>query len=315
MQEYIIRRILLMVPTLLIVSVVTFGLFNLMPGDVITAQLVESPSFRQSDLDELRHRMGLDRPAYEQYAEWLGGVLRGDFGQSLWTRRPVTDDLRARLPVTLELAVLASLFSTTIALTVGVISAVRQDTPLDYVLRVLSIAGLSIPAFWLGTLFIVLSARYFDYLPPLKYVPFREDPANNLRQFLPPALIIAVALSGSLARITRSQMLEVLRQDYIRTARAKGFRERTVITRHALKNALIPVITIAGTQFAALITGSVLMESIFNLPGLGRLLLDAVNQRDYIVLQGVTLFIAVVFVFMNLIVDVAYGWLDPRIKY
>jgi peptide/nickel transport system permease protein len=315
MQTYIIRRLLLIVPTLLVVSIITFGLVNLMPGDVVTTRLMESPSFRQSDLDQVRHQLGLDQPVVKRYGLWLGDVVRGDLGHALWSSKPVSSEIRERLPITLELAILSFLISSVIALVLGIFSAVRQDTPLDYGLRFLSIAGLSVPNFWLGTLFIILSARYFNYLPPLKYVPFSDDPLTNLRQFLPPSLIIAAALSGALMRMVRSSMLEVLRQDYIRTAWAKGFRERTVISRHALKNALIPVITIAGTQFAVLLGGSVIMESIFNLPGLGKLILDAVLQRDFIIIQGIVLFIVVVFTLMNLVIDLAYGWLDPRIRY
>lgn len=315
MRAYILKRIILMIPTLLIVTVVTFGIVNAMPGDAITARLLESPAFNPADLEAKRAQLGLDKPLYEQYWIWLGNVLRGDFGDSLWSEQPVTNLLKDAVPITLELTVLALVLTVIFALIVGVLSAIRQDGPLDYSLRLLSIAGLSIPSFWLGILFVVLMARWFNYLSPLQYTPIYEDPIQNLKQFLPGAVIIAIGASAGMARITRSSMLEVLRQDYIRTAAAKGLRERAIILRHALKNALIPVITVAGAQVGVLLGGSVIAESIFTLPGMGQLLLRSVSSRDFITIQAITLWIAAAVVIMNLVVDVLYAYIDPRIRY
>lgn len=315
MRAYILKRIILMIPTLLIVTIVTFGIVNAMPGDAITARLLESPAFNPADLEAKRAQLGLDKPLYEQYWIWLGNVLRGDFGDSLWSEQPVTNLLKDAVPITLELTILALLLTVIFALIVGVLSAIRQDGPLDYTLRLLSIAGLSIPSFWLGILFVVLMARWFNYLSPLQYTPIYEDPIQNLKQFLPGAVIIAIGASAGMARITRSSMLEVLRQDYIRTAAAKGLRERAIILRHALKNALIPVITVAGAQVGVLLGGSVIAENIFTLPGMGQLLLRSVSSRDFITIQAITLWIAGAVVIMNLVVDVLYAYIDPRIRY
>lgn len=315
MRAYVLKRVILMIPTLFIVSLVSFAIVNAMPGDAITARLLESPSFRPEDLQEKREALGLNDPLYLQYLEWLGGVLRGDFGNSLWSEQPVTNLLKDAVPVTAELAILAFLLTIVLATVIGVLSAVRQDGPLDYSLRLVSIAGLSIPSFWLGILFVVLAARWFNYLSPLTYTPFYEDPIENLKQFLPGAVIIAIGSSAGMARITRSAMLEVLRQDYIRTAWAKGLRERAIIVRHALKNALIPVVTVAGAQVGVLLGGSVIAENIFTLPGMGQLLLRSVTSRDFITIQAITLWIAAAVVVMNLVVDVLYAYLDPRIRY
>ena len=315
MRAYIVKRVILMIPTLFIVSIVSFAVVNAMPGDAITARLLESPSFLPEDLEEKREQLGLDEPWYQQYWSWLSDVLRGDFGESLWSQEPVTDALKDALPVTAELAILAFIISVTTALVIGVLSAIRQDTPLDYSLRMVSIAGLSIPSFVLGILFVVLAARWFDYLSPLTYTPFYEDPIQNLKQFLPGAIIIAIGASAGMARITRSSMLEVLRQDYIRTAWAKGVRERSVILRHALKNAMIPVVTVAGAQIGVLLGGSVIAESIFTLPGMGQLLLRSVTNRDFITIQAITIWFATAVVIVNLLVDVLYAYLDPKIRY
>jgi peptide/nickel transport system permease protein len=315
MQNYILRRVLLLIPTLLIVSTIAFSLVRLMPGDVVVAQLAESPSFHKEDADALRQQLGLDRPWLKQYLTWMGGVLHGDLGKSLWSSKRVSSVIADRIGVTVELALLAFIMANVIALVFGLISAVRQDTPIDYVLRLLSIGGLSVPNFWIATLVIVLGAKYFNYLPPLVFTRLTDDPVANIKQLFLPAAVIAIGSSATIMRMVRSSMLEILRQDYIRTAKAKGLRERKVIYSHALKNALLPVITLQGFQFGVLLTGSLIIETIFGLPGLGRLMYDAVNTRDYPQVQGGILLFGCMFVLINLTVDLLYGWIDPRVKY
>jgi peptide/nickel transport system permease protein len=266
-------------------------------------------------LASLRTQLGIDKPWPQQYWDWISGVLRGDWGTSFTTEEPVFSELMRRLPVTLELAIGTTIISLLIAIPVGVISATRQDTPIDYIARVTSIGGLSMPGFWLGTLLIVFPAIWWGYLPPLSYVPLLEDPWANFRQFIFPCLAMGAAFSATAARMTRSTMLEVLRQDYIRTAFAKGLRERRVVYQHALKNAMIPVVTIVGIDFGYLLGRTVIIESVFALPGIGSLTLRSIFQRDYPQIQGNVLFIAVAFVLINLLVDVLYAWLDPRIRY
>jgi len=304
-----------MFPVLFGVSVMVFTLGHLMPGDVVMSMLAEAPSFNKQDVEKLRAQLGLDRPLHEQYLVWISGAVRGDLGKSLWKDRPVTDIILERLPVTLEVAVLAMVVSTFLAIVIGVISATRQDTPIDYIVRLLSIGGLSMPEFWIATLIVVFPAIWFGYMAPLHYAPILKDPWANLQQFALPAISLGVRMSAGVMRMTRSQMLEVLRQDYIRTAWSKGLRERAVIYRHALKNALIPVITIMGSQFGSLLGGTVIVESIFNLPGVGRLTLEAIQVRDLTQLQGNVLFLATGFLVINLLVDLSYAWLDPRIRY
>ncbi|HWO94635.1 MAG TPA: ABC transporter permease [Dehalococcoidia bacterium] len=316
MGRYILKRLLLTIPTLLAVTFIVFGLIRFIPGDAAMVQLGETGRVGdEEELDRLRHALGLDKPWYEDYAEWIGGVARGDLGESIWSGRDVRGDILDRLPVTLELAALAVIFSFVIAIPGGIISAARQDSMADYAIRIISILGLSIPAFWIGTLAFVLPPRWWGWSPPVNYTEFLEDPIANLQQFWLPAAILALSLSASTMRITRSSMLEVLRQDYVRTAWAKGLRERSVIVRHALKNAMIPVVTLIGLQFSVLLGGTVIIEQIFSLPGVGRLTLEAILQRDYPLIQGSVLFIATLFVLINLVVDVSYAWLDPRIRF
>lgn len=373
MREYIIKRVLIMIPTIMIVSFLVFFLIHLVPGDVVMAQLAEAPNFKKEDVDKLRAELGLDKPVVVQYVIWLWGeektiatptgtqaqpgppsigpvqlgfgptlcpdrfqnpranapttecfnrgVFFGNLGRSLWSSLPVNEEIWRRLPVTLELAIITALMSSTVALVLGVISAIRQDTILDYLLRVTSIFGLSVPNFWVATLLIVFPVIWFGYMAPLTYIPLFDglklssDPGGNLRQFVVPAMSLTLALSAGIMRMTRSSMLEVMRQDYVRTAWAKGLREWVVIVRHALKNAMIPTLTLIGTQIALLLSGTVIIESIFGLPGLGRLTLESITQRDYTMLQGNVLFIATAFLVINLIVDLSYAWLDPRIKY
>jgi peptide/nickel transport system permease protein len=315
MQQYIARRALLIIPTMFLVSIFVFGMVRILPGDVVLAQLFDAPQFRPEDEARLREELGLNKPAPVQYVEWIGGVLRGDLGNSLWTGRDVMGEIWKRMPVTFELAIMTFILSQMIALTVGVVSAIRQDSAIDYFLRVFAIGGLSIPFFWIATLVIVLGARYFGYLPPLVYQSFMDNPLGNLQQFIVPAAILAFGGSATTMRMMRSSMLEILRQDFIRTAWSKGLRERQVIYRHTLRNAFLPVVTLMGAQISFLLTGSLIAEIIFNLPGTGRLAYDAVINRDYTMIQGIVLVFGTLFVVINLVVDLIYAWLDPRIRY
>jgi peptide/nickel transport system permease protein len=313
MHVYLARRLLLVIPTLLGVSIIVFLLVRLLPGDAVT-MLLQDYAYAK-DADEMRARLGLDRPVYVQYFEWIGGVVRGDLGTSLRSKSPVSEELVNRLPVTAELGAFAMLVGLTVAIPVGVIAAVRQDTWADYLGRSTAIGLLAIPSFWLGTLVITLPSVWWGWTPPLRYTRLLDDPIRNLSHVVIPAVILGLALSGSLMRLTRAQMLEVLRQDYVRTASAKGLAESAVVMRHALKNAFIPVLTLLGLQVSVLVGGTVVLESVFVLPGMGRYLLEAVQYRDYPVIQALNLIFATVIVLANLGVDLLYGWLDPRVRY
>ncbi len=313
MHQYLLRRLLLVVPTLFGVSVVVFCLVRFLPGDAVTMLLQDYAYAR--DADELRARLGLDRPIYVQYADWFGALLRGDLGTSLRSKSPVADELWLRIPVTAELGVLGMLVGLVIAIPVGVLAAVRQDTWPDYLARSTAIGFIAIPGFWLGTLVVTLPSVWWGWTPPLRYTRLLEDPARNLGHVIIPAVILGLALSGALMRLTRAQMLEVLRQDFVRTAAAKGLAERAVVFRHALKNAFIPVLTLLGLQVSVLVSGTVVLESVFVLPGMGRYLLESVQYRDYPVIQALNLMFALVIVLANLVVDLLYGWLDPRVRY
>lgn len=328
MRNYILRRLLYLIPVLFFVSLATFILLRVMPGDI--ASTILGPNATDQQVEELRVELGLDKPLmfdadnpwpwqedfwHTQYFEWLGGALHGDLGESYYLGDSVVSGIMHRFPITLELLIMTFLFTILIGVPIGVISGVFQNSPADYFVRVTSILGLSVPTFWLGTLVITIPSMIWAYAPPLIYVPFFESPEENLRQFVPPAIVLALASAAVVMRLTRSSLLEVLRNDYIRTARAKGLRELLVIRRHALKNALIPVLTVLSIQLAALLGGTVIIETIFNLPGLGELTLSAILRRDYPLVQAITLYIAVVVVLVNLLVDVAYAWIDPRIRY
>ena len=314
MKQYVLRRVALAVPTLFLVSVIVFGLMRLMPGDVAT-RMVEGHAYAPT-IEALRRDLGLDRPVHVQYLEWVQGiVLRADFGHSYWTRQPILDEFVRRFPVTLELAVLTILVSVVIGVAVGIVSAVRQDTVTDYVGRVLAIVALSVPYFGLAVLVVVLPSIYFRWTPVYTYVPFTVDPLENLKILSVPALVFGVTRAGPIMRIMRSALLEVLRQDFIRTAWSKGLGERTIVLRHALKNAMIPVITLVGLQMPLYIGGSVIIESIFRLPGVGLFFFEALTRLDYPVVQSVNLIIAALVVGLNLLIDVTYAFLDPRIRY
>jgi peptide/nickel transport system permease protein len=313
LKRYLARRLLVAIPSLIIASAIVFTLPRLIPGDAVQLMLAETSYAK--DLDELRAKLGLDRAIHVQYAEWVGRVMRGDLGQSLWTRRPVVDELAQRLPVTAELALYATVIALLIALPIGVLAAARQDTLADYVARSVAILGLSLPGFWLGTLLVVLPAIWWGWRPVTGFVEFRQNPLAHVSQLLLPALILGIASAAALMRLTRGMLLEALRQDYVRTAWAKGLGERNVVIKHALRNAVIPVVTLLGTQLPLILGGTVVIETIFGLPGVSRFLFDAINQRDYPVIQGVNLLVVSTVVIVNLGVDVLYGVLDPRIRY
>ena len=313
MRKYVLRRLLVASASFVIASVGVFSLPRLIPGDAVQLMLEERAYGK--DLDDLRAKLGLDRPIHVQYVDWLGRVVRGQLGESLWTKRPVIEELARRLPVSLELGLMALCFSISIALPVGIIAAVRQDSLADYVTRGLAILGLSVPGFWIATLAVLLPAIWWGWSPPIQFTEFSVDPWAHLSQFVLPAAILGLASAAAIMRFTRAMLLDVLRQDYVRTAWAKGVGERGVVLKHSLKNALIPVVTVLGIQVAQILGGTVIFETIFGLPGMGRFLFDAINQRDYPVIQGINLLIVSVVVVMNLTVDAFYAFLDPRIRY
>ena len=314
MKQYVLRRIALAIPTLILVSVIVFAMMRLMPGDVVT-RMVEGHAYAPT-MDALRKDLGLDRPVHVQYLEWIGNIVRhGDFGRSYWTRQPIWDEFARRFPVTLELAALTIVVSVVIGIGVGIVSAVRQDSVADYTGRVLSILALSVPYFGLAVVVVVLPSIYFKWTPVWTYVPLTVDPAANLKIMLVPALVFGLTRAGPIMRIMRSALLDVLRQDYIRTAWSKGLGERTIVLRHALKNAMIPVISLIGLQMPLYIGGSVIIEAIFRLPGVGLFFFEALSKLDYPVVQSVNLIIAAMVVGLNLVIDLSYAFLDPRIRY
>jgi len=315
MWGYVARRALQGVLVLWLVTVLIFSLVRILPGDAIIMQLDQAAAPTPEVLARARQELGLDRPLLQQYRVWIGGVLQGDLGRSLTTRRPVTQELLKRISLTCHLAVLSMGIGLLLALPIGILSAVRQDTTTDYIGRFIAVLGLSLPDFWLATVAITFLAIWVGWIPPIGFAPIWTDPGRNLSQLLIPATIIGARLAAVSMRMTRSSLLEVLRQDYIRTARAKGQRERGVVLGHALKNALVPVITVLGQQFSVLLGGTVIVEVIFLQPGVGSLMLDAVQLRDYTVIQGAVLFFAAVIVVVNLLIDMSYAWLDPRIRY
>ena len=314
MKRYVLRRVALALPTLVLVSIIVFAMMRLMPGDVAT-RMVEGHAYAPT-LAALRHDLGLDRPVHVQYLDWIGPILlHGDFGRSYWTRQPILDEVARRLPVTLELALLTILISVVLGVLVGIVSAVRQDSVSDYVGRILSILALSVPYFGLAVLVVVLPSIWFKWTPVWTYVPLTVAPLENLKILIVPALVFGVTRAGPIMRIMRSALLDVLRQDYVRTAWSKGLDERVIVLRHALKNALIPVITLIGLQMPLYIGGSVIIESIFRLPGVGLFFFEALTRLDYPVVQSVNLIVAAMVVALNLVTDLSYAFLDPRIRY
>lgn len=312
MRLFIARRLLLAALTLFVVSVLTFFMLRLIPGDIV--DLMISDFGYAADRQAILAQLGLDRPIYVQFAEWFGGLFTGNLGDSLWTDRPVTSELARRYPVTLELAVIALVVSTAVSIPIGIVTAVRQDTWPDYLLRSVSIGLVAVPILWIGTIVVTLPALFFGWAPPLNYVSFADDPIGNLSVMALPSLIVGIPLMGGTIRMTRAMMLEVIRQDYIRTAWAKGLPPRAIWRRHAVRNALIPVLSLIGLQVPFLLGGTVIIEQIFNLPGMGVYMLQSLQQRDYVPAQTIVLVFAAGTVLVNLTVDLLYGVLDPRIR-
>jgi peptide/nickel transport system permease protein len=316
MGAYLIKRFFLMFPTLLGVALVTFLLIRVIPGDVVELRYSgDRGAVSQEVLDQERARMGLDQPVWKQLATWLVGLAKLDFGTSMWTGAPIWDEIKLRFALSLQVAVMATIIAVLLALPLGVLAALKQDTWIDYAVRIFSIAGLAVPSFWLGIMFILVLLIVFQWLPPMVYTPFWEDPWQNMAQLIWPALAVGYRYSAVSTRMTRSAMLEVLREDYIRTAKAKGLWQSLVLRRHALKNAMLPVMTVIGVEFAFLIGGLVVTEQVFNLNGLGLLFVQAVAHRDYTLLQALVMLVAGIFIFMNFLLDVAFAWLDPRVRY
>jgi peptide/nickel transport system permease protein len=316
-RTYLTKRLLLIIPTLFGVAAVVFVIMRVIPGDVTLLILGGDQTGRidPQQLAAMRHQLGLDQSIPVQFAQWLWGVLRLDFGKSLWTGQPVIEEVLIRLPLSLEVAILATIVSVLLAIPLGMLAAVRQDTWVDYVIRVGSIGGQAIPSFWVGILVILFLVIYFGWGPPLEFTPPWVDPWANFQQLVWPVVTVGYRYAAVTTRMTRSTVLEVLREDYIRTAWAKGLRERAVVIRHALKNAMLPVITLIGTEFAFLIGGLVVTETVFTLNGVGRFVVDAVAHRDYPVVQALVFLIAFWFVIVNLLIDLTYAWFDPRIRY
>ena len=316
MRTYIAKRLLLVVPTLLGVATLVFVIMRVIPGDVALLLLGgDAGGIDPQQLAALREQLGLDQPLLVQFGRWLWGVIQLDFGNSLWTGQPVIAELLIRLPLSLQLAFMATIVSVLIAIPLGMLAAVRQDTWIDYLVRVVSIGGLAIPSFWIGILCILFLVIYFGWGPPLEFTPPWVDPWANFQMMVWPVVTVGYRYSAVTTRMTRSTVLEVLREDYIRTAWSKGLQERAVVIRHALKNAMLPVITLIGTEFAFLIGGLVVTETVFTLNGIGRFVVDAVAHRDYPVVQALVFLIAFGFVIVNLLVDLTYAWFDPRIRY
>jgi peptide/nickel transport system permease protein len=314
--KYLIKRFLLMLPTLFGVALVTFVLIRVIPGDVVELRYSgDSGSVSQEIIDRERTRIGLDQPIWRQFLTWMAGVVRLDFGTSMWTGAPIWEEIKLRFALSLQVAIMATIVAVMLAIPLGVLSALKQDTWIDYSVRVFSIAGLAMPSFWLGIVLILMMLVVFKWLPPMVYTPFWVSPTQNLAQLIWPALAVGYRYSAVATRMTRSAMLEVLREDYIRTARAKGLMQKLILSRHALKNAMLPVLTVVALEFAFLIGGLVVTEQVFNLNGIGLLFVQAVAHRDYTLLQALIMLVAGSFIIVNFLMDITYAWLDPRIRY
>ena len=317
MRQYTAKRIGLFIPTVLLVTVIVFVVMRWIPGDPALAILEDEGggSYTQEDLARMRHEIGTDRPLVVQYVKWMSGVVRGDFGNSLWFKSPVMGELKDRLPVTAELAVMAIIMAMVVAIPLGVMSAIKPDSWLDLTARLTTLMGIALPTFFTGILLMLFLVWRFHWLPPLGYETLWEDPLKNLQQMIFPALALAFYDMSFIARVTRSAMMEILREDYMRTARSKGLTERVVLARHGLKNAFLPVLTMSGWQFGRLFGGTIIIETIFLVPGIGRILIESIGHRDYVLIQAVIVIIGISIVTINLLIDLAYGWLDPRIRY
>jgi len=318
MRNYLIRRLILFVPTILLVLVVVFVVMRIVPGDPAIAILSGEGGdgiFTDQELKDLQEQLGITGSIPSQFFHWLGDLARLDLGTSLTTGFPIKEDLQRRLPITFELAFMAAILSICIGIPIGIISAIRQDTLIDYVVRIFSMIGLAMPTFWVGVVMVLVMALYFDWSPPLGYAAPWKNPSTNLQQMIWPAIALSYSSNGLLARMTRAQLLEVMRQDYIRTAWAKGLRERSVTIGHALKNAALPILTLAGIQVGILLGGAAAIEIVFSVPGIGSLLIAAIFDRDYPTIQAVVLLIALTYLTTNFVVDLMYGWFDPRVRY
>jgi peptide/nickel transport system permease protein len=313
MRRYILKRLLLMIPTLFGVAVLVFLMLRVAPGDIVELKYAGSGTFAPKEaLDRERVQLGLDKPLVHQFAAWIIGIGRLDFGNSMWTGRPIIDEIKIRLELSLQLALMATWIAILLAVPLGTLAALKQDTWIDYAVRIFSIGGLSMPSFWLG---IVMILAFLILLPPLTFTSFWIDPWANLSQLIWPALAVGYRYSAVATRMTRSAVLEVLREDYVRTARAKGLWERAVVVKHALRNALLPIVTVIGLEFAFLIGGLVVTEQVFNLNGIGMLFVESITRRDYTMTQTLVLLVSFVFIFMNFLIDLLYAWLDPRIRF
>ena len=316
MRAYIIRRLLLIIPTLFLVTIIVFMSVRLIPGSIVDVIQAGMAGVGGLDREAVAHVLGLDVPIHVQYGRWLWGLLQGDFGISLFSAQPVVEEILPRLPVTMELGILSFVIGIILSVPIGIYSAIRQDTVGDYIARSFAIGCIAIPNFWLATMVIVYPSIWWGWMPSLTYVPFTENPIENLKLFILPAIILGMAGAGFTMRMTRTMLLEVLRQDYVRTAWAKGLKERVVVSRHALKNALIPIVTIVGGGILpTMVSGSVIIEQIFTLPGTGRLLLDALSSRDYTIVSAINLLIACAILLNTLLIDLTYSYLDPRVRY
>ena len=318
MLQYFATRLLMFIPTVILITLMVFIFMRTIPSDpaeiILTGSSGEA-AFSDEDLKKLQHELGLDRPLYVQYGSWIWQLLRGDLGTSYYYNVPISDQLKLRVPLTLEFTFLGIFISVVVAVPLGIISALKQDTIIDYIARIITFIGVAVPNFVTGLVTIYILVRYFNWLPPLVYTPAWEDLDKNLSQLIFPALVMAFFMMAFIARVTRSAMLEVLREDYVRTARAKGLRERRVIGLHALQNAFLPVLTTTGWAFGVFLGGTVIIERIFVLPGMGSLMIDAIFQRDYAVIQAEVLIIALMVLVLNLLVDMLYAWVDPRIRF
>jgi peptide/nickel transport system permease protein len=315
MLRYIAQRLIALIPVLIGISIVTFVLIRLVPGDVVDLMLANEQSLDSARADEVRRVFGLDQPIYVQYLDWMGDLARGDLGRSLRTGDSVRSEIFEKMPVTIELTFLSVIIALLIAIPAGIIAAVRSGTKTEAAAQGISLLGLSIPNFWLGTLLILVTSRYLHWFPAANYVSFLDDPWRNIQIFILPAIALGASLAAVTMRMTRSALLEILRREYIVTARAKGLTNQTVIMRHAIRNALIPVVTVVGIQIGRLLGGAIIIEELFNLPGMGRLAINAIEQRDYPMIQGVVLATTTAFVLINLLVDILYSYIDPRIRY
>jgi peptide/nickel transport system permease protein len=316
MHRYILKRLLLMIPTLFGVAVLVFFMLRVAPGDIVELKYAGSGTFAPKEaIERERAQLGLDKPLVQQFTGWMIGVARLDFGTSMWTGRPIIDEIRIRLELSVQLALMATIVAILLAVPLGTLAALKQDTWVDYAVRIFSVGGLAMPSFWLGIVMILTFLVLFQWLPPLTFTPFWTDPWANLSQLIWPALAVGYRYSAMATRMTRSAVLEVLREDYVRTARAKGLWERAVVIKHALRNALLPIVTVIGLEFAFLIGGLVVTEQVFNLNGIGMLFVESITRRDYTMTQTLVLLVAFVFIFMNFLIDLLYAWLDPRIRF